>query len=29
MSSIYLTHPQPYTDGGTYGGDAGGGGAGE
>ena len=29
MSSIYLTHPQAYTDGGTYGGDAGGGGAGE
>ena len=29
MSSIYLTHPQPYTDGGTYGGDGGGGGAGE
>ena len=25
MSSIYLTHPQPYTDGGTYGGDGGGG----
>ena len=29
MSSIYLTHPQPYTDGGTYGGDGGGGGGGE
>ena len=26
MSSIYLTHPQPYTDGGIYGGDGGGGG---
>ena len=29
MSSIYLTHPQPYTDGGIYGGDGGGGGGGE
>ena len=24
MSSRYLTHPQPYTDGATYGGDGGG-----
>ena len=29
MSSIHLTHPQPYTDGGTYAGDGGGGGGGE
>ena len=29
MSSIYLTHPNPYADGGVYGGDGGGGGGGE